>query len=61
MKIFVIFIIIVSITGCGFFDKVEVVTTGYSRSCVDGVEYLIFANGASVAYTPSGKVRTCGN
>ena len=28
--------------------------------CVDGVAYLVFHTGATVAYTPDGKVVTCG-
>jgi hypothetical protein len=33
--------------------------TGYSRICVDGVEYLQFTSGASVAYDINGKVKVC--
>ena len=47
-------------TGCGWFDRVAATATGYSRVCVDGVEYLQFTSGAAVAYTRDGKVKTCG-
>ena len=34
-------------------------TPGWSRICVAGVSYLQFASGASVEWTPAGKVKTC--
>lgn len=45
--------------GCGALDREVAKLTGYARSCVDGVEYLQFASGVTVAYTPDGKVKTC--
>ena len=33
--------------------------TGHSKICVDGVEYLQFTSGASVAYTSDGKIKAC--
>jgi len=48
------------LTGCGWFDRVAATATGYARMCVDGVEYLQFTSGATVAYTRDGKVKTCG-
>lgn len=48
------------LTGCGWFDRVAAGATGYSYVCVDGVEYLQFTSGATVAYTRDGKVKTCG-
>ena len=50
----------VVMAGCGRFDRWYAGMTGAaSRSCVDGVQYLQFTSGASVAYTPDGKVKTC--
>lgn len=48
------------LTGCGWFDRLTATATGYARVCVDGVEYLQFTSGATVAYTRAGKVKTCG-
>jgi hypothetical protein len=31
----------------------------WSRTCVAGVSYLQFASGASVEWTPGGRVKTC--
>jgi len=33
--------------------------TGWSRTCVAGVSYLQFTSGASVEWTPAGKVKAC--
>ena len=34
-------------------------TPGWSRVCVAGVSYVQFKSGASVEWTPAGKVKTC--
>ena len=47
------------LTGCGWFDRLAAAATGYSRQCIDGVEYLQFTSGATVAYTSDGKVKVC--
>lgn len=53
-------LIALALTGCGWFDRqVAGVAGGATKTCVDGVEYLQFTSGASVAYTPEGKVKTC--
>ena len=36
-----------------------VTTPGYARVCVAGVSYLQFTSGATVEWTPAGKVKTC--
>lgn len=46
--------------SCGKLDKTIVGYTGYAKSCIDGVEYIQFTSGASVAYTTDGKIKTCG-
>jgi hypothetical protein len=38
---------------------VIVPTAAWSRVCVAGVSYLQFTSGASVEWTPGGKVKTC--
>jgi hypothetical protein len=35
------------------------ITSGWSRVCVAGVSYLQFTSGASVEWTPAGKVKAC--
>jgi hypothetical protein len=60
MKIAIVMLsMAVTLTGCGWFERATATATGYSRMCVDGVEYLQFTSGSTVAYTPDGKVRTC--
>ena len=49
----------ITFAGCGIFERANAKLTGYSRQCIDGVEYLQFSSGASVAYTPDGHVKTC--
>lgn len=59
-KVFCIVVLAtLALTGCGRFERFEAGVTGYARMCVDGVEYLQFTSGASVAYTPDGKIKTC--
>lgn len=48
------------LAGCGAADRMGAQLTGYARACVDGVEYLQFSSGATVAYTRDGKVKACG-
>jgi hypothetical protein len=50
-----------ALTGCGWVDRLQATATGYASVCVDGVEYLQFTSGATVAYTRDGKVKTCGH
>lgn len=60
MKSLIVVLLAVSLTGCGWFDRnVAALTGGATKTCVDGVEYLQFTSGASVAYTREGKVKTC--
>ena len=52
-------IILIQLAGCGWADRVVATTTGIAHTCIDGVEYLQFTSGASVAYTSDGKVKIC--
>ena len=48
------------LTGCGWVDRKKAAFTGdATKTCLDGVLYLQFTSGATVAYTPDGKVKTC--
>ena len=60
MKTIAILVAALTLTGCGWFDRAGASMTGRPSSvCVAGVEYLQFISGATVAYTPDGKVKTC--
>lgn len=60
MKSLIVVLLVVSLTGCGWFDrKVAALTGGATKTCVDGVEYLQFTSGATVAYSREGKVKSC--
>lgn len=48
-----------ALTGCGWADRAVAKASGVARTCVDGVMYLQFASGATVAYSPDGSIRTC--
>lgn len=59
MKILIVLILTISLTGCGKWDKVVAGTTGYSKHCIDGVQYIQFLNGASVKYNTDGSIAKC--
>ena len=47
------------LVGCGALEREKAKLMGHSAICVDGVEYLQFPSGVTVAYGQDGKVRTC--
>ena len=49
------------LTGCGWFSLLNAASTGHATACIDGVEYLQFASGVTVAYTREGDVKVCDN
>jgi hypothetical protein len=55
----IVMMLSLSLVGCGKVDRLGAALTGSSRLCVDGVVYLQFTSGASVAYSPDGKIQTC--
>lgn len=60
MKTIVVAIVAaLTLSGCGAADRFIGGVTGFARTCVDGVLYLQFTSGASVAYDANGKVRVC--
>lgn len=63
MKREMIFIMMIAtiflIGSCGKVDRLKASYTGHSKICIDNVEYIQFTSGATVAYTPDGKVKTC--
>jgi len=59
-KILAILFLAAPLAACGAVDRFAATATGYSKMCIDGVEYIQFSSGASVAYTPDGAIKTCG-
>lgn len=48
------------VAGCGKIDRGIAGWTGNaSKTCVDGVEYLQFTSGATVAYNRDGTIKQC--
>jgi len=58
-KTFFFIVVALILSGCGKIDQFTASTTGYSRICVDGVEYIQFTSGASVSYGTDGKIKMC--
>lgn len=59
MKYFLVLLFCLMVSGCGAFDRAVAHYTGYSKICVDGIQYIQFTSGASVAYDANGKVKVC--
>jgi hypothetical protein len=60
MKLTLIMLSTLVLTGCGWFDRYVVAnTTGYSRTCVEGVVYLQFPSGATPQYNIDGSLKGC--
>lgn len=55
----IVAIALLTLVGCGSADRLIGSVTGFARTCVDGVLYLQFTSGASVAYSQDGKIKTC--
>ena len=48
-----------ALAGCGQFNRSAAILSGFQAVCVNGVSYLQFPSGASVEYTPEGKIKAC--
>lgn len=60
MKVLIVIAAAVILSGCGWFDRYVVAnTTGYSKTCVDGVMYLQFPSGATPQYNVDGSLKGC--
>jgi hypothetical protein len=59
MKKFVCIVFVFFLSGCGVVNRGIAQYIGHSKECVDGVEYIQFSSGASVAYTLEGKIKLC--
>ena len=55
-----VIMMMITIFGCGGTDRLGTAITGKpSEVCVSGVAYLQFTSGATVKYTPEGKIARC--
>lgn len=53
-------VLLLTLTGCGAFDRLAAKVTGEgTETCQDGVIYLQFTSGTSVKYLPNGSIATC--
>lgn len=60
MKKLILITAVLTLSGCGSFDREIAKLTGYANSCIDGVLYYQFASGVTVAYNKDGSIKTCG-
>jgi hypothetical protein len=60
MKLIIIALSALALTGCGWFDRYVVANTvGHSKTCIEGVVYLQFPSGVTVQLNADGKPATC--
>jgi len=60
MKIILIALSALALTGCGWFDRYVVANTvGYSKICIEGVTYLQFPSGVTPQLNIDGRPVTC--
>jgi hypothetical protein len=56
----IVALLVSTVIGSGIFHRwLAGVLGGGTEECVDGVLYLQFTSGASVAYSKDGKIKTC--
>jgi hypothetical protein len=54
------FILLLTMVGCGSVSRDCATWTGNDKVCIDGVQYIQFTSGVSVAYNQDGTVKVCG-
>jgi hypothetical protein len=60
MKLILIALSALALTGCGWFDRYVVANTvGYSKTCVEGVVYLQFPSGVTPQLNIEGRPVAC--
>lgn len=59
MKFIVLIICSITLCSCGVAEKFTAGISGSSKGCVDGVQYIQFTSGASVAYNTDGTIKLC--
>ncbi len=52
-------LILISLSGCGWFGRETAKAFGTYESCVDGVKYIQFTSGVTVKYNVDGSIATC--
>ncbi len=53
-------LVVLGLSGCGSYRKTVADITGYTKVCVNHVEYLQFPHGVTVQRNQHGGVMTCG-
>lgn len=53
-------LVLLGLSGCGSYRKTVADITGYTKVCVNHVEYLQFPHGVTVQRNQHGGVVTCG-
>jgi uncharacterized protein YceK len=53
-------LVVLGLSGCGSYRKTIAGITGYTKVCVNHVEYLQFPHGVTVQRNQRGGVVTCG-
>jgi len=51
--------IVLSLSGCGWYERQVASLTGTSEVCYGGVAYIQFTSGTTVKYNPDGTIATC--
>lgn len=59
MKYVIVALAALSLAACGKASRYEAAYTGYSKICVDHVQYIQFTSGAAVQVDPTGKPVGC--
>lgn len=59
MKYVIVAILALSLAACGKMDQMQAHYTGYSKICVDHVQYIQFTSGAAVQVDTNGKPVGC--
>ncbi len=59
MRIIILLATTFTLSGCGAASRTGALITVYTSHCIDGVVYYQFLSGATVAYSPDGKVKVC--
>jgi len=59
MKTTIFILALMTLTGCGKFDRGVASLTGHAATCIEGVTYYQFTSGVTVAYNTKGQIKTC--
>lgn len=59
LPIVVFAVVLLAIGGCGKTDQMIAHYTGTASICHEGVQYIQFTSGATVAYNTNGSIKLC--